>query len=145
MVESKHQWKAWLYLSPAIILLLVFTVWPIINTLIMAFSNGYSTMGQIGGSVYEPGFENFIKVIDYPRFQQCLKNTILLCVTTVPISTVLALLIAVCLNSIKPLQRVLQTIFFLPTPSIIRFSMVQSVSNTLCSFLLLVNQMMLLV
>ena len=114
MVESKHQWKAWLYLSPAIILLLVFTVWPIINTLIMAFSNGYSTMGQIGGSMYEPGIQNFVKVIDYPRFQQCLKNTILLCVTTVPISTVLALLIAVALNSIKPLQKTLQTIFFLP-------------------------------
>ena len=114
MVESKHQWKAWLYLSPAIILLLVFTVWPIINTLIMAFSNGYSTMGQIGGSMYEPGIQNFVKVVSYPRFQQCLKNTILLCVTTVPISTALALLIAVALNSIKPLQKTLQTIFFLP-------------------------------
>ena len=114
MVENKHQWKAWLYLSPAIILLLVFTVWPIINTLIMAFSNGYSTMGQIGGFTYEPGIENFVKVVSYPRFQQCLKNTILLCVTTVPISTVLALLIAVALNSIKPLQKTLQTIFFLP-------------------------------
>ena len=114
MVENKHQWKAWLYLSPAIILLLVFTVWPIINTLIMAFSNGYSTMGQIGGFTYDPGIENFVKVVSYPRFQQCLKNTILLCVTTVPISTVLALLIAVALNSIKPLQKTLQTIFFLP-------------------------------
>ena len=114
MVESKHQWKAWLYLAPAIVLLLVFTVWPIINTLIMAFSNGYSTMGQIGGSMYEPGIQNFVKVISYPRFQQCLKNTILLCVTTVPISTCLALLIAVALNSIKPLQKTLQTIFFLP-------------------------------
>ena len=114
MVESKHQWKAWLYLSPAIILLLVFTVWPIINTLIMAFSNGYSTMGQIGGSMYDPGVQNFVKVVSYPRFQQCLKNTILLCVATVPISTTLALLIAVALNSIKPLQKTLQTIFFLP-------------------------------
>ena len=114
MVESKHQWKAWLYLAPAIVLLLVFTLWPIINTLIMAFSNGYSTMGQIGGKMYEPGIQNFVKVISYPRFQQCLKNTILLCVTTVPISTILALLIAVALNSIKPLQKTLQTIFFLP-------------------------------
>ena len=42
MVESKQQWKAWLYLAPALVLLLVFTVWPIINTLIMAFSEKYS-------------------------------------------------------------------------------------------------------
>ena len=44
----------------------------------------------------------------------CLKNTAILCVATVPISTILALLIAVALNSIKPLQKTLQTIFFLP-------------------------------
>lgn len=47
MVDSKHQWKAWLYLAPAIILLLIFTVWPIVNTLIMAFSDGYSNMKAI--------------------------------------------------------------------------------------------------
>lgn len=47
MVDSKHQWKAWLYLAPAIILLLIFTVWPIVNTLIMAFSDGYSNMEAI--------------------------------------------------------------------------------------------------
>ncbi len=37
MVESKSSWKAWLYLSPALVLLLIFTVWPIINTVRMAF------------------------------------------------------------------------------------------------------------
>ena len=34
MVDNRQQWKAWLYLSPAIVLLLVFTVWPIINTVL---------------------------------------------------------------------------------------------------------------
>ena len=37
MVDSKHQWKAWVYLLPAIILLLIFTVWPIFNTVTTAF------------------------------------------------------------------------------------------------------------
>lgn len=110
MVTGKKQWKAWLYLSPAIILLLIFTVWPIINTLIMAFSEGYST--KI--TVHKFGFGNFENVIGYKRFVTCLKNTMLLCVLTVPISTMLALLIAVGLNAIRPLKRFLQTIFFLP-------------------------------
>ena len=114
MVDSKQQWKAWLYLSPAIILLLVFTVWPIFNTLLMAFQNGYSGLATVGGASYEFGIENFRKVIEYKGFLKCLYNTILLCVTTVPLSTILALLIAVALNSIKPLQKLLQTIFFLP-------------------------------
>ena len=114
MVDSKQQWKAWLYLAPAIVLLLVFTLWPIINTVRMAFLENYSGLQAVGGRVFEFGFGNFTKVVQYQRFLDCLKNTMLLCFLTVPISTLLALLIAVALNSIKPLQKILQTIFFLP-------------------------------
>ena len=114
MVDSKQQWKAWLYLAPAIVLLLVFTVWPIFNTVRMAFLENYSGLKAAAGMEFEFGIGNFVKVIQYKRFVQCLKNTCLLCVLTVPISTVLALLIAVALNSIKFLQKGLQTIFFLP-------------------------------
>ena len=114
MVDSKHQWKAWIYLSPAIVLLLVFTLWPIINTVRMAFMNGYNMMGALGGRTFEYGFDNFVKVVGYKDFFQYLGTTMLLCVLTVPISTILALLIAVALNSIKILQKPLQTIFFLP-------------------------------
>ena len=114
MVDNKQQWKAWLYLSPAIVLLLVFTVWPIFNTVRMAFLENYKSLEAARGVTFTFGIGNFVKVLEYKRFLQCLKNTILLCVTTVPISTILALLIAVALNSIKPLQKLLQTIFFLP-------------------------------
>ena len=114
MVDSKHQWKAWLYLSPALVLLLIFTVWPIFNTVRMAFLENYKSMEAAAGASFSFGFGNFVKVLQYKKFLQCLKNTMLLCVLTVPISTVLALLVAVCLNSIKFLNRFLQTIFFLP-------------------------------
>ncbi len=114
MVDSKKQWKAWLYLSPAIILLLIFTVWPIFNTVRMAFLEGYSGLKAVSGVKFNFGIGNFVKVVQYQKFTKCLNNTILLCVTTVPISTLLALLIAVALNSIKFLQNALQTIFFLP-------------------------------
>ena len=116
MVDSKQQWKAWLYLAPAIVLLLIFTVWPIINTVMMAFLEGYSGLLKTGGEVsFKFGFGNFVHVVkDYPRFKQTLFNTLILCVITVPISTILALLIAVALNAIKPLRKALQTVFFLP-------------------------------
>ena len=114
MVESKHQWKAWLYLSPAIVLLLIFTLWPIINTLRMAFLEGYGNLSAAGGATFSFGIKNFTYVLQYDKFIDCLVNTLLLTVLTVPISTILALIIAVCLNAIKPLQRLLQTIFFLP-------------------------------
>ncbi len=114
MVDNRQQWKAWLYLSPAIALLLVFTVWPIFNTVRMAFLEDYSGLKAAAGASFNFNFNNFIKVVEYGDFVTCLKNTILICVLTVPISTLLALLIAVALNSIKPLQKMLQTIFFLP-------------------------------
>lgn len=114
MVDNKQQWKAWLYLSPAIVLLLVFTLWPIINTVRMAFLENYKSLEAAGGATFTFGLGNFVKVIQYKKFLTCLKNTVLLCVLTVPLSTILALLIAVALNSIKPLQRFLQTVFFLP-------------------------------
>ena len=114
MVDSKQQWKAWVYLAPAIALLLVFTVWPIINTVRMAFLENYKGLEAAGGAVFNFGFGNFVKVVQYKRFVTCLKNTVLLCIWTVPVSTLLALLIAVALHSIKPLQKFLQTIFFLP-------------------------------
>lgn len=114
MVDSKHQWKAWLYLAPALVLLAIFTVWPIINTVRLAFLENYSLQASLSGRTYEFGFGNFEKVVQYQGFLTCLKNTVLLCVLTVPISTILALLIAVVLNSIGPLKRLLQTIYFLP-------------------------------
>ncbi|MBQ4511256.1 MAG: sugar ABC transporter permease [Clostridia bacterium] len=109
------KWKAWIYLVPAIVLLLVFTVWPIINTVRIAFLDGYSILGEVGGETYSFGISNFLDVLDeYSGFGEALKNTLWLTFITVPLSTILALIIAVCLNSIKPLQKFLQTIFFLP-------------------------------
>ena len=114
MVENKSQWKAWLYLLPTIVLLLVFTMWPIVNTVRMALLEDYSGLKATAGQSFSFNFNNFREVMQYGNFITCLKNTILICFLTVPISTLLALAIAVTLNSIKPFQKVLQTIFFLP-------------------------------
>ena len=170
------KWKAWLYLAPALVLLAIFTVWPLINTIKMAFTSyydpdkivyatdengdyvfddetgemvvlskgawyGYSVSKDIGNQTilnnadkegitdpaelekyklkegfanFQFSLNNFKEVLAYSGFFTVMQNTIILCVATVPISTFIALLIAVCLNAIKPLRKLLQTIFFLP-------------------------------
>ena len=109
------KWKGWVYLAPAIVLLLIFTGWPIINTVRYSFLEGYNSMLALNPNhEFNVGIGNYLYVVNYHGFQTCLSNTIILCVLTVPISTFLALLIAVCLNSIKFLNRFLQTIYFLP-------------------------------
>ncbi len=110
-----EKWKGWVYLLPCLVLLAIFTIWPIFNTVRIAFLEGYNTVDILDGeTTYNFGLKNFKFVIEMDGFGTCLKNTLLLCVLTVPISTVLALLIAVALNSIKPLQKFFQTVFFLP-------------------------------
>lgn len=140
MVDSKQQWKGWIYLAPALILLAIFTVYPLVRTIYISFLEDYSRLGEIGGEKFEFGFYNFAKVMSYKRFVSCLRNTALICVLTVPISTFLALLISVCLNAIKPLQKALQLIYFLPyvTNSIaigmvfaVMFNVIQGANNTI--------------
>ncbi len=109
-----NRYKAWLYLLPAIVILLIFTVWPIFNTIRMALLKNYDSMKELGGMSFEFGFDNFVSVVHYNKFLTCLGNTMLLTIITVPVSTMLALLVAVALNSIKFLRRAFQTIFFLP-------------------------------
>ena len=114
MVDAQHKWKAWIYLAPALILLLIFTIWPIINTFHFAFLAGYNPSGSVAGETYYFNLSNFSSVLTEQDFLKCLKNTSLLCILTVPISCILALIIAVFLNSITKFSKLLQTIFFLP-------------------------------
>ncbi len=118
-METRNHLKAWIYLAPALLVLLVFTLYPIINTLIMAFQNGYDMLAVRGGATYQFGVSNFVTVLDFSKpqgklFLRALQNTAIIVFITVPLSTIIALLIAVALNSIKPFQKILQTIYFLP-------------------------------
>ena len=123
-VGSKNNWKGWLYLAPVIILVAVFLIYPLINTIFIAFTSNYKyASGQFDGLT----FDNFSYVLGltsrtvdgeifYEKnlIEYAIPNTFLIVIITVPVSTLLSLLIAVALNSIKWFQKVLQTIFFLP-------------------------------
>ena len=116
-MESKNNWKAWLYLAPTIILLSVFTFYPIINTFVVSFTADYDyVLGSKGGFT----FQNYIEVLS-PNgiffddvIKTALPNTLLLTFVTVPVSIILSLAIAIGLNSIKALKKIFQTVFFMP-------------------------------
>ncbi len=113
-METKGNWKAWIYLAPVLILLAVFTFYPFVNTIYLSFLNGYKMSLAAAGKTFSFGISNYIKVVENSSFVEGLLNTLIIAVVTVPLSTLLALFIAVALNSIRPLQKVFQTIFFLP-------------------------------
>ena len=103
--------KAWLYLLPAIVFLGVFMVYPLIDVFIYSFEEGYNSASQTSFGV---GLYNYSYVLHDPYFLQAVKNTFILVLFTVPISTGLALLISLGLNSIEKLRQAYQTVFFLP-------------------------------
>ena len=103
--------KAWLYLLPAFLFLGVFMIYPLIDVFIYSFEEGYNFASQTS---FGTGGYNYSYVLHDPYFLQAVKNTFLLVLITVPISTGLALLISVALSSVKPLRDLFQTIYFLP-------------------------------
>ena len=120
-MESKNNWKAWLYLAPVIVLMLIFTIYPLVHTIGISFLKNYDYYSNetFFHSVFKSDggltLDNFKQVITYDNFiQYALPNTLIITFVTVPISIALSLLIAVGLNSIKKLNKIFQTIFFMP-------------------------------
>ena len=103
--------KAWLYLLPAIAFIGVFMVYPLIDVLIYSFEEGFNSASQ---KFFGVGFYNYAYVLRDPYFLQAVKNTFILVFITVPASTLIALLISVGLSWVKPLRKLFQTIYFLP-------------------------------
>ena len=108
---ERNNKKAWLYLLPAILFLGCFMVYPLIDVFIYSFEEGYNSASQTYHGV---GLYNYSYVLHDPYFMQAVKNTFIMVIFTVPISTGLALLISVGLNSIKKLKELFQTVYFLP-------------------------------
>lgn len=103
--------KAWLYLLPALVFIAVFMLYPLIDVFIYSFEQGYNSVSKTYNGI---GLYNFSYVLRDPYFLQALKNTFILVIITVPLSTLTALLISLGLSSIKPLRNLYQTVYFLP-------------------------------
>ena len=108
---EQRSWKAWLYLLPAILFLGLFMVYPLIDVFVYSAEEGYNSASQ---TYFGVGTYNFSYVLHDAYFLQAVKNTFILVIITVPVSTALALLISLGLSSIKPLRNLYQTIYFLP-------------------------------
>ena len=103
--------KGWLYLLPAFVFLGLFLVYPLIDVFVYSLEESFNFASQTYTGV---GLYNFRYVLRDPYFLQALKNTFILVIITVPVSTGLALLISVGLSSVEKLRQAYQTIFFLP-------------------------------
>ncbi len=109
MERNNH--KAWLYLLPAVLFLGVFMLYPLVDVFVYSFEEGYNSASQ---TYFGVGGDNYSYILHDPYFLSALKNTFILVIITVPLSTIIALLISAGLSSIKPLRNLFQTVYFLP-------------------------------
>lgn len=106
-----NRYKGWLYLAPAILFLAAFMIYPLFDVLLYSFEENFNFASQTYTGI---GIGNYKYVLDDPFFLQAVKNTFIIVAITVPVSTGIALLISLGLSSIKKLQELFQTIYFLP-------------------------------
>ncbi len=103
--------KGYIYILPALLLLGFFMIYPLIDVLIYSFEEGYSF---VGGKPFGIGLYNYKYVLNDKYFLQAVKNTFIMVIITVPLSTGIALLLSLALMSIKKLRSFLQSLYFLP-------------------------------
>jgi multiple sugar transport system permease protein len=125
-MESKNNWKAWLYLAPVLLLMAVFTFFPLVNTIVVSFMKNYNSVtgvnqgftfdnyGVVLGAVSRNSSGTLDKTFLSFTGPSALTNTLLITFVTVPISVIIALWISILLNNIKFMQKFFQTVFFLP-------------------------------
>ncbi|MCR5477543.1 MAG: sugar ABC transporter permease [Lachnospiraceae bacterium] len=111
MKKRTFNWKPYLYLLPALLFLGVFMIYPLLDVLIYSVEEGFNFASQTFRG-YGPG--NYSYVLRDPYFIQALKNTFIIVIITVPLSTGIALLIAWMLSGIARCKELFQTIYFLP-------------------------------
>ena len=103
--------EPWLYLSPFLIFILIFTLYPVINVFTISFKENYS---YLRGTFKAINFENYKYVLTDDKFTSGLKNTALYVLFVVPVSTAIALFFANLLNKKVRGSAIFQTAFFLP-------------------------------
>lgn len=108
---EKKSMKGYLYLMPCLIIIMVFTVYPLIRAILMSFYEDYN---MISGTFDSIGIANYKELFADKTFIKALTNTSVYVVFVVPCSICLSLLIAVLLNSRIKAKGLFQTLYFLP-------------------------------
>ena len=103
--------EPWLYLSPFLIFIIIFTLYPVINVFTISFKENYS---YLRGTFSKLSLENYKYVLTDDKFTSGLKNTALYVLFVVPVSTAIALFFANLLNKKVRGSAIFQTAFFLP-------------------------------
>ena len=99
-------------MAPALIVFLVFVAFPFFFSLFLSLTEWNFLSGW--GGIQWKGLENFAKLAGDQNFRQAVVNTVIYTVATVPVSILIALVLAYVLNGKVYLKKTLRLAFFIP-------------------------------
>lgn len=85
--------NGWLFVLPAVVLVGLFMIYPIVNSLWMSMHSGRGVMMEF------VGYDNVLRLFNDPFFLKSLKNTFIFLVIQVPVMILLSLILSSCLNA----------------------------------------------
>lgn len=105
------QFRAFLYLLPALSVIAVFQFYPVLKSFFMGF---YTKFDYLTDTVEAVGLDNFLYVLKDSEFALAMKNTAVFAVISVPLGIITALVFALILNSNIRFQKFFRSAYFLP-------------------------------
>ncbi|PRO67008.1 carbohydrate ABC transporter permease [Alkalicoccus urumqiensis] len=112
--KKKRRWLTpktapYLFIAPAVLLFIIFTVYPVISSLLLSFQT------SSGGESEFVFLDNYIRLFNDPLFYKALSNTFIILIVQVPVMLMLAVLLAVLMNSaLLRLRSFFRIAFFMP-------------------------------
>ncbi|WP_317411749.1 sugar ABC transporter permease [Clostridium baratii] len=106
--RAENSPKAWLFLLPALLIIGIFNVLPLIKTFIMSFQKG-----TLNNLVFN-GIKNYQFVLQDPKFHKAITNTSLYAFIVVPVGLIISMFIAITVYEKIKNSQIFETIFFIP-------------------------------
>ena len=112
MNKRKENLIGYLFITPALLAFLIFIAFPFFASLGLSFTS-WNFLGGLQKLKWI-GLKNFSDILADKRFIQAIGNTAVYAVTTVPISILMALVLAYVLNGKVYFRKTLRMAFFIP-------------------------------
>lgn len=111
--KCRERWQLFLFLIPAVVIVLIFNYWPMVGAQI-AFRN-YQPRAGIWGSPWV-GLDHFIKFFQSYQFPRVLSNTLIISFYSLAVSFPLSIMMALAINLVRntKYKKFVQTISYMP-------------------------------
>lgn len=106
--KAENSPQAWLFLLPALLVIIVFNVFPLIRTFILS-----TQKGTLNNLMFN-GFKNYEIVLGDPKFHTALANTSIYAFIVVPVGLIISMFIAVTIYEKVKYKDIFETVFFIP-------------------------------